>query len=78
MNADVITSGIREVTADGVVEANDGTLHRVDAIVWALRAEPPLTDRVLRPARRGGRGAWGAKPKRLHGARPSAASPTCT
>jgi cation diffusion facilitator CzcD-associated flavoprotein CzcO len=31
-NADVITSGIREVTADAVMD-NDGTLHRVDAII---------------------------------------------
>ncbi|WP_078312227.1 MULTISPECIES: NAD(P)/FAD-dependent oxidoreductase [unclassified Mycobacterium] len=47
-NADVVTSGIREVTDNGVVD-NDGVLHEVDAIILGTGFKTdglPLTDRI--------------------------------
>lgn len=47
-NADVVTSGIREVTAEGVVD-NDGVLHPADAIIFGTgfkTSNLPLTDTI--------------------------------
>jgi cation diffusion facilitator CzcD-associated flavoprotein CzcO len=63
-NADVITSGIREVTADGVID-NDGTLHRVDAIILGTGFKTerlPLTDHIYGPSGDTMAQMWGPSP----------------
>lgn len=68
-NADVITSGIREVTADGVID-NDGTLHRVDAIILGTGFKTerlPLTDHIYGPAGTTMAETWGQSPSAYMG-----------
>jgi cation diffusion facilitator CzcD-associated flavoprotein CzcO len=64
-NVDVITSGIREVTADGVID-NDGTLHGVDAIILGTGFKTerlPLTDLIYGPSGDTMAQTWGPSPR---------------
>jgi len=63
-NVEVVTSGIREIVADGIVD-NDGVTHRVDTIIFGTGfqvTDPPISHRAIG---RGGRTlaeAWRGSP----------------
>lgn len=64
-NADVVTSGIREVTPDGVID-NDGVLHEVDAIIFGTGFQTsrlPLTDQIYGPGGATMAAVWGDSPR---------------
>ena len=64
-NADVVTSGIREVTENGVID-NDGVLHEVDAIILGTGFKTdglPLTDRIHGPDGHTMTQVWGDSPR---------------
>ncbi|OJZ67911.1 4-hydroxyacetophenone monooxygenase [Mycobacterium paraffinicum] len=64
-NADVVTSGIREVTRSGIVD-NDGTLHEVDAIIFGTGFKTdhlPLTDRIYGADGASMAQSWGRSPR---------------
>ena len=64
-NADVVTSGIRQVTATGVTDG-DGVHHEVDAIIFGTGFKTnglPLTDRIHGPRGRTMAQAWGRSPR---------------
>ncbi|MUL62980.1 4-hydroxyacetophenone monooxygenase [Mycobacterium sp. CBMA 234] len=64
-NADVVTSGIREITANGVID-NDGVLHAVDAIILGTGFKTdglPLTDRIYGPDGQTMAQAWHNSPR---------------
>lgn len=64
-NTDVVTSGIREVTVDGVID-NNGVLHEVDAIIFGTGFQTsrlPLTDQIYGPAGASMAAVWGDSPR---------------
>lgn len=63
-NADLVTAGIREVTATGIID-DTGTEHPVDAIIFGTGFQTsrlPLTDRTFGPDGRSMAEAWGDRP----------------
>ncbi|HEY2771757.1 MAG TPA: NAD(P)/FAD-dependent oxidoreductase, partial [Solirubrobacteraceae bacterium] len=64
-NVDVISCGIREVTADGVVD-QDGRLHRVDTIIFGTGfqvTDPPISHRVTGSAGDTLADGWNGSPR---------------
>lgn len=64
-NADVVTSGIREVTGAGVIDA-DGVLHEVDVIIFGTGFKTdglPLTDRIHDASGTSMAQRWGDSPR---------------
>ena len=64
-NADVVTSGIKQVTTAGVVDG-DGVLHEVDAIIFGTGFKTnglPLTDRIHGPGGTTMAESWGDSPR---------------
>lgn len=64
-NTEVVTSGIRQVTATGVVD-NDGALHEVDAIIFGTGFKTdglPLTDHIYDADGTSMAERWGDSPR---------------
>jgi cation diffusion facilitator CzcD-associated flavoprotein CzcO len=64
-NVDVVTGGVREVTAGGIVD-EQGVEHRVDTIIFGTGFEatdPPIADRVVGRYRKTLAQTWQGSPK---------------